>query len=132
MSDLGAGGTIDYSNLPDYTIRSQQSNATDIRRTVAPQPSVIGSFNVNTTATGFTNAAFLLKGTETFTLNSGALFRVVDSDAKSGHIGITQAGLLVGDCFLVEEGDEIFIPARDLGDIQLNSSGGITFACLGE
>jgi hypothetical protein len=131
MSDLTAGGTIDYSAIGNFTVRAN-SNATDIRRTVAPEPSVIGSFNINTTATGFTNAAKHLKNAETFKLNSGVLFRVVDSDQKSGHIGITQAGLVVGDSFLVEEGDEIFIPTTDLGNIFLNSEAGITFACLGE
>lgn len=130
MADLDANGNV-INNEPAHRVRDN-ANRTDIRRTIAPTPTVVGTFSVNTTADGFTSAAKHLKDATSFKLNSGVLFRVVDSTTKSGFIGITQASLAITDCFLVEEGDEIFIPAEDLDDIQLNSDGGITFSCLGE
>ena len=130
MADIDSDGNV-INNEPTYTAR-MKSNATDIRRTIAPTPTVVGTFNINTTAAGFTSAAKHLKDTNSFPLNSGILFRVVDSTSKSGFIGLTQASLSTTDCFLVEEGDEVFVPAENLDFIQLNSDGGITFSCLGE
>lgn len=40
MSDLGAGGTVDYSNMHSHSVRADQTNATDIRRTVGVFPSI--------------------------------------------------------------------------------------------
>ena len=138
MSDLGAGGTVDFSNLPDWSIRSQQANVTDIRRTIAPTPSVIGTFHV-LNAAGFSGAGDVIKGTlpgvDTTTLNQGVLFRVVDNNATFGHIGITKPGAGVSDAVMLEEGDEIFIPARSLNDIIIGhttATSGITFSALGE
>lgn len=37
MSDLDAQGNVDYSNLPNFTVRGN-SNATDIRRSVGSAP----------------------------------------------------------------------------------------------
>ena len=130
MADLDANGNV-INNEPRHSAR-MKSNATDIRRTIAPQPTVVGTFNINTSAAGFTSAAKHLKDANSFALNSGVLFRVVDSTSKEGFIGLTQASLSKTNCFLVEEGDEIFIPTDNLDNIQLNSENGITFACLGE
>ena len=138
MSDLGAGGTVDFSNLPAYSIRSQQTNTTDIRRTVAPQPTVIGTFHVLNSA-GFSGAGDVIKGTlpgvDTTTLNQGVLFRVVDNNTTVGHVGITKPGAGISDAVMLEEGDEIFIPAERLNDIIIGhttATSGITFSALGE
>ena len=138
MSDLGAGGTIDYSNLPAYSVRSQQTNTTDIRRTVAPTPSVCGTFHVLNA--GFSGAGDVingaLPGAGGQVINQGVLFRVVDNSNNSiGHIGITQAGAAVGDAVLLEEGDEIYIPAKNLNDIIIGhttATHGFTCSALGE
>lgn len=138
MSDLGAGGTVDFSNLPAYSARSQQTNTTDIRRTVAPQPTVVGTFHVLNSA-GFSGAGDVIKGTlpgvNTTTLNQGVLFRVVDNNTTVGHIGITKPGAGISDAVMLEEGDEIFIPAESLNDIIIGhttATSGITFSALGE
>jgi len=129
MSDLGAGGTVDNSFLPNFTVRGN-SNATDIRRTVAPEPRVIGTKKV-ISASGFTNAnnAIFADG-DTKSLNSGILFRSVEGGARA-FIGITQAGLADANCFVVEDGDDLFIPTTDLGRIFIKSAGA-TLSVLGE
>ncbi len=137
MSDLGAGGTVDYSALPNYTPR-YKANAVDIRRTVAPTPTQIGTkqFVADAAANvGFSGAGDAFG--KTFTqLNSGVLFRVVDSVSTSFcHVGISAAGLAVQDCVLLEDGDEIFVPAEDLNNISIFSNpgtAGITLSMLGE
>ncbi len=40
MSDLDANGNVDYSNIPAFTVRGKQTNATDIRRSIGTFPSV--------------------------------------------------------------------------------------------
>ena len=138
MSDLGAGGTIDYSNLPAYSVRSQQTNFTDIRRTVAPTPSVCGTFHVLNA--GFSGAGDIingaLPGAGGQVINQGVLFRVVDNSNNSvAHVGITKAGAVVGDAVLLEEGDEIYIPAENLNNIIIGHTTpthGLTFSALGE
>ena len=137
MSDLDAQGNVDNSNLPNYTPR-YKANAVDIRRTVAPTPTQIGTkqFLADSTANaGFSGAGDAFG--KTFTqLNSGVLFRVVDSASSSFcHVGISATGLAVQDCILLEDGDEIFIPAEDLNDISIFSNpgtAGITLSMLGE
>ena len=137
MSDLDAQGNVDNSNLPNYTPR-YKANAVDIRRTVAPTPTQIGTkqFLADTAANvGFSGAGDAFG--KTFTqLNSGVLFRVVDSASTSFcHVGISAAGLAVSDCVLLEDGDEIFIPAEDLNNISIFSNpgtAGITLSMLGE
>ena len=138
MSDLGAGGTVDYSNLPAYSIRSQQSNATDIRRTVAPTPTVCGTFHF-ANPTGFSGAGDVIKGVlpgvDTTILNQGLLFRVVDNNSTTAHVGITKASAVVGDAVLLQEGDEIYIPAKKLNNIIIGhttATSGITLSVLGE
>ena len=138
MSDLGAGGTIDYSNLPAYSVRSQQTNFTDIRRTVAPTPTVCGTFHVLNA--GFSGAGDVingaLPGAGGQVINQGVLFRVVDNSNNSvGHVGITGDLRNENHAVLLEEGDEIFIPARDLNDIIIGhttATHGFTFSVLGE
>ena len=137
MSDLDAQGNVDNSNIPDYTARAK-SNATDIRRTIAPVPTVIGTkqFIADDAANvGFSAAGEHFGKTNT-QLNSGVLLRVVDSVSTSFcFVGITAAGLAVTDCVLLEDGDEVFMPAKDLNDISIFSNpgtGGITLSMLGE
>lgn len=137
MSDLGAGGTVDYSNLPSYSVRSQQTNFTDIRRTVAPTPRVCATFHVLNA--GFSGAGDVINGTlpgaDTTVLNQGVLFRVVDNNSTVGHIGITGGSVDQTNAVLLEEGDEIYIPARSLNDIIIGhttASSGITLSALGE
>ena len=137
MSDLDAQGNVDNSNIPAYKPR-HKSNATDIRRTVASTPTQIGTkqFLADAAANvGFSGAGDAFG--KTFTqLNSGVLFRVVDSASTSFcHVGISAPGLSVSDCILLEDGDEIFIPAEDLNNISIFSNpgtAGITLSMLGE
>tara|TARA_R100001443_G_C3342308_1_gene174771 strand:+ start:649 stop:1065 length:417 start_codon:yes stop_codon:yes gene_type:complete len=138
MSDLGAGGTVDYSGLPQRWTAGYKSNATDIRRTIAPTPTQIGTKQFkahDATLVGFSAAGEAFGKTST-RLNSGVLFRVVDSASTSFcHVGISADGLAVDDCILLEEGDEIFIPASDLNLISIFSNAGtagITLSMLGE
>jgi hypothetical protein len=131
MSDLGAGGTVDNSSLPNFSVRGN-SNATDIRRTVAPEPNVIGTKKI-VSASGFTNAnnAIFADG-DTKSLNSGVLFRSVEGGGRA-FIGITQAGLSEISCFVVEDGDDLFIPTTDLGRIFIKTqAAGATLSVLGE
>ena len=54
---------------------------------------------------------------------------------RSVIVGISAPGLSVSDCILLEDGDEIFIPAEDLNDISIFSNpgtAGITLSMLGE
>ena len=132
MSDIGAGGTIDYSNLPNFTVRGN-SNATDIRRTVAPVPTQIGTKQFAIAGSSGAGDAF---GKTFTTLNSGVLFRVVDSPAAGFcFIGITAPNLTTADCLLLELGDEIFMPAKDLNDITIfghAGASGLTLSMIGE
>jgi len=129
MSDLGAGGTVDNSFLPNFSVRGN-SNATDIRRTVAPEPNVIGTKKI-VSASGFTNANNAIFGDgDTKKLNSGVLFRSIEGSAKA-LIGITASGLAEADCFHLEDGDDLFLPTTDLGRIFIKSAGA-TLSVLGE
>ena len=129
MSDIGAGGTIDYSNLPNFTVRGN-SNATDIRRTVAPVPTQIGNNAFTGTTTTTAAAAF---GKTFTTLNSGALF-FVSAGTDEIHIGITAPGLTTADCVTLKSDftKEVFIPAKDLNDIIIIPTGNTTLSMIGE
>ena len=136
MSDLDANGNVDYSNIGNFTTRAN-SNATDIRRTIAPTPTVCGTFHFLNA--GFSGAGDVIKGVlpgvDTTILNQGLLFRVVDNNTTTGHIGITKAGANSGDAVLLESGDEIYIPAKKLNDIIIGhttATSGITLSVLGE
>lgn len=138
MSDLGAGGTIDYSAIGNFTTRAN-SNATDIRRTIAPTPTVVGTFHFLNNA-GFSGAGDVIKGVlpgvDTTILNQGLLLRVVDNAAGTvGHVGITKASAVAGDAVLLEAGDELYVPAKKLNDIIIGhttATAGITLSVLGE
>tara|TARA_Y100001937_G_C7050378_1_gene298816 strand:+ start:84 stop:479 length:396 start_codon:yes stop_codon:yes gene_type:complete len=131
MSDLGAGGTVDFSNIPSYTGR-MKSNATDIRRTVAPEPTVIGTKKIVSSA-GFTNANNTIFGDgDTKPLNSGVLFRSVEGGSKA-LIGFTAPGLAEANCFHLEDGDDLFLPTTDLGKVFIKTlAAGATLSVLGE
>lgn len=132
MGDLTAGGTIDYSAMPSWTARLH-SSAHDIRRTVSPEPTVIGNKRVISSA-GFTNANNSIFGDgNRKQLNSGILIRVVDAPGSRLFWGFTQAGLAEGQCNFLSNGESTFVPTTDLGRIFFKtSSGGCTISVLGE
>ena len=128
MADLDANGNV-INNEPNHTHR-MKSNATDIRRTIAPEPTVIGTKKV-IQASGFTNANNAIFGDgDSKTLNSGILLRSVEGSARA-FVGITAAGLATTDCFLMEDGDDLFIPTNDFGKVFINTAGA-TLSVIGE
>ena len=132
MGDLTAGGTIDYSAMPSWTAR-MHSSAHDIRRTVSPEPTVIGNKKVVSSA-GFTNANNAIFGDgDTKQLNSGILLRLVDSTNARLFWGFTQAGLAEGQCDFLTNGESTFVPTTDLGRIFVKTPAtGCTISVLGE
>ena len=130
MSDLGAGGTIDYSAIGNFTVRAN-SNTTDIRRTVAPEPNVIGTAHIDQPLSGFTNVNNAIFGDgDTKKLNSGVLFRSIEGGA-SVYLGITLGDLSLSKCFVIEDGEDVFIPTEDLGRVFM-SGPGATLSIMGE
>ncbi len=132
MGDLTAGGTVDFSGIPSWTAR-MHSSAHDIRRTVAPEPTVIGNKRVISSA-GFTNANNAIFGNgDSRQLNSGVLIRVTESSSARLFWGFTQAGLAEGNCNIIGNTETVFVPTTDLGRIYFKtSSGGCTISVLGE
>ena len=132
MGDLTDGGTIDYSAMPSWNAR-MNSSAHDIRRTVSPEPTVIGNKRV-TSSSGFTNANnSIFANGDSQPLNSGVLIRVTESGTGRLFWGITQAGLAENDCNILGNTETVFVPTTNLGRIYFKtSSGGCTISVLGE
>ena len=132
MGDLTAGGTVDYGAMPSWTAR-MHSSAHDIRRTVAPEPTVIGNKKI-VSSSGFTNANnSIFADGDSKPLNSGVLIRVVDSTNARLYWGFTQSGLVEGQCNFLSNGESNFIPTTDLGRIYFKTSAvGCTVSILGE
>lgn len=128
MADLDSNGNA-INNEPAHRVRDN-SNRTDIRRTIAPEPTVIGTKKV-VQASGFTNANNAIIGDgDTKPLNSGILLRSVEGSGRV-FVGLTAAGLATTDCFLVEDGDDLFIPTDDFGKVFINTAGA-TLSVIGE
>lgn len=127
MADLDANGNV-INNEPLHTGRLK-SNATDLRRTIAPEPTVVGTKKI-VQASGFTQISKNILDVTAKDLNSGVLIRSVEGSARA-FVGFTAAGLATTDCFLVEDGDDLFIPTDDFGKIVVNTAGA-TLSVIGE
>ncbi len=135
MPDLDANGNVVTTGQDTYDAR-RNNNAHDIRRAVAPPPTVLSTINVNSSS-GFTGAASFLSssGMEGGVLNSGILLRAVQCNSTNTiFVGLTAAGLDNSSCFLMEANDEIFIPLNRLSDLSFKTVGtnGMTLSALGE
>lgn len=149
MSDLGAGGTVDYSNMPSYSVRADQTNATDIRRVVGVFPSVHKpDINVANTphtfqtikeltgvAAAVEGVEIISKGSTTGVLNEYRSFNtLIKLGGVTGSVTFPPTADFLSDKFVIErtrfqggiqkdpneeKSEGIFIPITDLSQISV-------------
>ena len=117
MSDLDANGNVNYSNIPSFSVRRKQTNATDIRRSIGTRPETFIFSDVPTTLGANFQTIADLTGKRTCNegieiVVHGATHPVYQKYRSRMHIvkisGTTGTAAISNETFIIERTPQVF------------------------